>query len=104
MGIFAFVCFTALVFFGFHKVFHKPTEEPKDDDDLSAVAAHECLQEDEEKDCDSDMFSTSDVYDDENASFESDNLSDIIERESWLDEVDRSSADDPWDSDNEDDY
>jgi len=34
MGIFAFVCFTALVFFGFHKVFHKPTEEPKDDDEL----------------------------------------------------------------------
>ena len=43
------------------------------------------------------MFSTTDVYADENYSFKSKNLADKIERESWLDELDRSEKDDPWD-------
>lgn len=50
------------------------------------------------------LFSSDDLYDDEHTSYHSSNLSDRIERESWLDELDRSSADDPWDSDNDRDY
>lgn len=42
-------------------------------------------------------FTTSDVYADENYTFTGKNLSDMIERESWLDELDRSEKDDPWD-------
>lgn len=42
-------------------------------------------------------LTTSDVYADESYSFRSKNLADQIEREKWLDELDRSEKDDPWD-------
>ena len=49
-------------------------------------------------------LTTNDVYADENYNFKSANLADQIERESWLYELDQSTSDDPWDSDNDDDW
>ena len=45
------------------------------------------------------LFSSGDVYDDEHVSYHSNNLSDRIEREAWLDHLDRCDHDDPWDCD-----